>query len=421
MVSLTKRRTHHLLNLCIVLFLTVLVGGLVLVFHAARHNITMTGNAHITSRHLLITTGTGVYVGNAEGVLLKLDAAQGQLLWHYKTRGLSIPAPSTVAQGVVYVGAQDGSVYALNGSMGVVLWQFQTGGAILASPTVANGSVFVGSSDGYLYALRASDGSQLWRSYGGPTNSAVSVGTAVVNNSIVYDSSSDSVSHSYLFALNASTGAQVWRISVSNQLFTDPRVANSVIYIDASTLRQQGGPNITDSYVYAFNTKDGSQLWRSNKISNNILAPPAVANNVVYVGAQDTYLYALDAATGKQLWRYNTGGVISSSPAVDNGVVYVGGIATPVVNSANSFSDSTPASGVITALDAATGKLLWRVTLAQYKGTAPVAYQQAVYVGAGSNLVYALNTASGAQIWQYQDTTVNSNFPAYNAPITVAP
>ncbi len=33
---------------------------------------------------------------------------------------------------------------------------------------------------------------------------------------------------------------------------------------------------------------------------------PAVANGVVYVGAQDSNVYALNAATGAKLWIYNT-------------------------------------------------------------------------------------------------------------------
>lgn len=426
MDSFSQRRTHHrLLNLCIVLFLTVLVGSLVLVLNAARHNTGTTGSQLTTSTHkntsLLATAQAGVYVGNAEGALLKLDAAKGQLLWHYKTHGTSIPAPSTIAQGVVYIGSQDGTVYALNASTGAALWQFQTRGAILASPTVANGIVFVGSNDGYLYALNASGGTQLWRTYGGPANSAVTVGTAVVNNGIVYDSSSDNVNHSYLFALNASDGTQVWRISVTGQLFTDPQVVNNVIYIASSALSQQGGAYITDSYVYAFNVKDGSQLWRSDKIGNDILAPPTVANNVVYTGSQDTYLYALNATTGKQLWRVNTGAVISSSPAFAAGVIYTGGTITPVVNPPGSSSDTTASQGIITAMNASSGKLIWRIPVAGYIGTPLVPYQQVIYVGAGSNLVYALNTTSGGQIWRYQDTTVSSSFPAYNAPITVAP
>ena len=51
---------------------------------------------------------------------------------------------------------------------------------------------------------------------------------------------------------------------------------------------------------------------------------PAVANGVVYIGADDRNLYALNASTGALLWKYMTGNAVYSSPAVANGVVYVG-------------------------------------------------------------------------------------------------
>ena len=51
---------------------------------------------------------------------------------------------------------------------------------------------------------------------------------------------------------------------------------------------------------------------------------PAVADGVVYVGADDGNLYALAAATGSQLWVYSTGSAIQSSPAVADGRVYIG-------------------------------------------------------------------------------------------------
>ena len=100
---------------------------------------------------------------------------------------------------------------------------------------------------------------------------------------MVYGSSSDGIAHSYLFALNANSGAQIWQQQITNQSFTDPQVFNGVIYIASWAIGQQGGPDNTDSYVYAFNAKDGSQIWRSEKIGNFILFSPTVVNGVVYI------------------------------------------------------------------------------------------------------------------------------------------
>ena len=74
---------------------------------------------------------------------------------------------------------------------------------------------------------------------------------------------------------------------------------------------------------------------------------PAVQGGVVYIGSPNTqgYLFALNAHTGKQVWRHFISAKgVDSSPAVANGVVYVGS------------ENNKP--GVL-ALRASTGKKIW--------------------------------------------------------------
>ena len=39
-------------------------------------------------------------------------------------------------------------------------------------------------------------------------------------------------------------------------------------------------------------------------VLRNELAPPAVANGVVYIGSQAGTLYAINASTGSQIWSF---------------------------------------------------------------------------------------------------------------------
>ena len=64
-------------------------------------------------------------------------------------------------------------------------------------------------------------------------------------------------------------------------------------------------------------------------------------------GPRTGILYALNASTGALLWKYTTGVLLDSSPAVANGVVYVG-----------SYDEN------LYALNASTGALLWKYTTA---------------------------------------------------------
>ncbi|MEO8974000.1 MAG: PQQ-binding-like beta-propeller repeat protein [Ktedonobacteraceae bacterium] len=411
----TKRRVSTMI---IAAFLTILVCSFLFVLNFAHHN--SAANARASSNgSQTASTQLSVYVGSANGALVKLNAANGKVIWRYATNGSHLPAPATVANGTVYVGTQDGSVYALHAATDAVLWHFQTAAAVLSSPTVNNGFVYVGSSDGYLYKLKASDGTQVWHKNMSLASAVVTVNTAAVSTNVVFASSTDNTAHSYLFALNASDGSTLWSTQVTNQLFTAPVVVQGNIYIDSSALQQQGGPDIKDSYVYAFSATSGKQLWRSDKIGNYIPAQPTVASNVVYIGSQDGNLYAFDATSGKRLWRYNAGGAINSSPQVADGVVYVGISATATVNPVGSTTDTTTSQSAIAAISASNGTQLWKHPLDQYEGT-PLAFSQhVIYVGAGSDFVYALSATNGAQIWRYTDSA--TGMVSNNAPITVAP
>ncbi len=406
-----------------ILFIMLLVISLVIALNLVRQSRTAVGSHSLASASQL-----GVYVGSGDGILYKLDAKSGSLIWHQQIDGSHMPASPAVADGVVYYGSRDGSIHARNSATGLQLWSYQTGSSVLSSPVVVNGTVYVGSSNNYLYALNAKSSKQLWRynaatgTGAAPTAAAVDVGTAVVVNGVVYGQASDNVNHSYLFALDAANGAQVWRSQINNQIFSNLQVDNGEVYIASSAITHQGGPGTTDSYAYAFNAKNGTQTWRSAKIGDVISGAPAVANGMVYVGSKDTNVYALDAKTGSSLWHYHAEKSIYSSPQIVNGVLYAG-VASSVSTVTNNLKintavDSTSTSGSIIALDATTGSLRWQHPLDKYIGSPLTVIENVVYVGTNNNFVYALSATGGSQVWSYQ---IASSVPFSNAPITVAP
>src|SRR5438270_4085322 len=240
---------RHLSVIAVVLVLTFLLASLALIFTSLHPG----KNANAGSQF-------GVYVGSGDGAVFKLDAANGQQLWRYKTKGRSIPAPVTDSNGMIYLGGLDGIVYALSTADGKLNWSFQTQGPVLSSPTVANGLLYVGSSDGNLYALDAQKGTQIWHYHAGPATVAVDVHTVVVSNGVIYGSSSDDVAYSYLFALDAKSGTQLWQTQVKDQNFTAPQVNSGVIYIASSALEHQGGPDIRDSYAIS-RVQPGHLCW----------------------------------------------------------------------------------------------------------------------------------------------------------------
>jgi outer membrane protein assembly factor BamB len=53
-----------------------------------------------------------------------------------------------------------------------------------------------------------------------------------------------------------------------------------------------------------------------------VRSSPVVANGTVYVGSADANVYAVDAQTGTLVRKYTTAGAIIAPPLVANGILY---------------------------------------------------------------------------------------------------
>jgi eukaryotic-like serine/threonine-protein kinase len=208
---------------------------------------------------------------------------------------------------------------------------------------------------------------------------------AVVVNGITYVGSSSG----NVFAINVTTGAELWSFYTGALIFASPAVANGVVYVVGN-----GGT------VCALNATSGSELWHHSLGGNTSqLAPPTVANGIVYVAA-GAALYALNATTGTELWSVSGAGNLGAlAPAVANGVVYSG-------------------DGTVYALNAASGAELWSFKLTSGGTTGLAVANGMIYLAANpptccsglQPFVYALNANTGAKVW-----SVSGNAPGFDA------
>ena len=83
---------------------------------------------------------------------------------------------------------------------------------------------------------------------------------------------------------------------------------------------EKGGQHYTHSTQFFLEPTNHPTAWRAYLAASSKVTP-AVADGVVYVGANDGKLRAFQAKTGKELWSVDTGAEILAEPLVDGGKV----------------------------------------------------------------------------------------------------
>jgi polyvinyl alcohol dehydrogenase (cytochrome) len=119
--------------------------------------------------------------------------------------------------------------------------------------------------------------------------------------------------------------------------------------------------------VYSLSAATGCVHWffDAGQGVRSAISVGRVGNRDIAVfGDSQANLYALDAATGRQLWKTDVDdfpvGRISGSPTLYNGRIYVGIASGEEASGANPAYECCKFRGSVVAVDAATGKMLWK-------------------------------------------------------------
>jgi len=122
--------------------------------------------------------------------------------------------------------------------------------------------------------------------------------------------------------------------------------------------------------------------------------PPVVAGGRVYETSISGVLYAIDAASGRVLWSYRSRRCGWASPAIDGGLLFETFIG-------NSECHSTFGDGQVVAFDARTGRRVWLRTIGPTESS-PLVQDGTVYVGDWNGRIWALAERSGGVRWVRQ-------------------
>lgn len=324
------------------------------------------------------------------------------LAWSYRTPGTFLTGSPVLAGGVLYAATRDedgdgnSAVHAVDFATGEQLWKYETEISVHGTIAVSDGVVYAADLRSNIYALDAAGGELLWQREPPPSqNPDVNQRTygyygVTVADGKVFWTRQDRVgtgSRGAISALDPKTGETIWESPMTGSTMSDgtPVFADGRVYVG----------NQTADRVLAYDADTGTQLWTSSaRLGGWQDGVPTVADGRLFIGSGNGII-ARDAVTGADLWTYRSpgpshipGNATPATAAVVDGTVYMG------------FPD-----GNVTALDAATGDVVWTRLLPgklDFGGvhSSPAISGGTLYVGSNNGSAYALDRTTGEIIWE---------------------
>ena len=119
------------------------------------------------------------------------------------------------------------------------------------------------------------------------------------------------------------------------------------------------------------------------------------------------YSTSFGPKTNQSLWNYTINSGFNTEPAIVNGIVYIGSKESANWDSVLNISVSL-GDGRMYALNSLTGSEIWNYTTGK-SVSSPALANGIVYFGSDNGNLYALNATTGSKIWSYTtDSTVSS-------------
>ena len=151
------------------------------------------------------------------------------------------------------------------------------------------------------------------------------------------------------------------------------------------------------SYVFSLDAAGGKVNWaypEKGTAAVIFYAPPLVTDDAIYIGDLANTFHKLDKATGSEVWAYSDSqGFYLGQAAIYNGVVY-----------------APNNDGILYALDADNGSLIWTFETGHYLWSQPVIANDTIYVGSMDHSVYAISL-DGDKVWSYELSGAVSGAP----------
>ena len=333
----------------------------------------------------------------------------------------------TIAGGRAFFGVGNGTVFALDADSGCTIWAYKAEAAVRTAPNLQKVGdsyfLYFGDASGTAYGINAETGKEVWKSHPEDFHLAKIVGALQFANGLVYvglDGNDDVAAgdpkypccsfRGSVVALDATTGKQVWKSFTNSEaphfikkkrngvdliapsgagIWSSPTLdpKHNTLYVTTGDCHSAPAGDACDS-VIAYSMDKGEKKWLfqatkgdgynlscsrvkdsetcevgapdSDFSSSAILVERPNGKRMLLAGQKSGVMHALDADTGKVLWQtrvstYGVAGGIVWGSAADDKAVYAGSL-TPLTDDAGEPMESAG----VTAVDIDTGRVLWR-------------------------------------------------------------
>ncbi|MGH9442674.1 MAG: PQQ-binding-like beta-propeller repeat protein [Thermoanaerobaculia bacterium] len=355
--------------------------------------------------------------------------------WRAKLGAGAIYAPAAVRDGIAYVGSTNGAFNAIRERDGAFVWIFAAGRPIFGGALATDGHVFFVCDNGYLYKLDRKTGKEVWRYDLGDARSPRILSHQIIDtveptigdfdfenssplprlaDGVLFVGSGDGSFH----AVDAETGKRVWRFEAPENgkppesTPWNPEGSNK-IRTDALI----DGPRVVfgsfGHKLRALDRKSGAEIWQKD-LRAEISSSPALVDGKIVVGSRGGALYAFEPETGKKLWAMIFWGSAIESTAAPGGgsLFYIGA------------SDLRRVS----LIDAKDTRVLWRTDVFGLPWPRPAVWGGRVFASAIGYAPYqmrhlgsftALDTATGRIVWRWPAPVTDSLVSGFAAPPVV--
>ena len=378
-----------------------------------------------------------IFVGGHDGTLYAFDLATGCTRWTSRISAeIRTGIVADAATKRLYFGDILGRAYAVDATSGRKLWATKVdphpNATITGTPTLGGGLLYVPVSSlevtsaadpayacctfrGSVLALDPATGAARWRAYTVP-QPARSQGKTAVGTNILGPS-----------------GAPVWNSPTydakrgrlyfgTGENYSSPADGNSdaVIAVDAKSGRRLWVTSLTKGDAWNVGCMVGNDNCpKENGPDLDVAASPLLiasgGKDIVVAGQKSGVAHGLDPASGRILWKTRLGhggtqGGVHFGMAADGPRVFV-----PINDMADTHDgrkyDAKAAGPGLHAIDAGSGRILWRSIAANRCGTAPncdpgissavTAIPGIVFAGHLDGQFRAYDSATGKIVWSY--------------------